>query len=395
LGERLIEEFFDVRFSNFFSFPNAKTKSNAEVADVVVWKNRTVFLIEVKTRDQGTAEIESWAKSRIHDGVEQIIRNHQRIEAKEQIFLNNRYYHTELDCEGVSQIIGLIVLVHDEDCDVLPTQAVSDIYKKSIPIHVLSIKKLVKMTDEIDTIPDLIYYLNDRYEYLKISDISINKELDVLGYYKSHSNKFPQIPLPFESKPYWKDYRAGMKAQIQAREVHNKYSLWLDKIENVFTEQRKLFSGYPFGLYYAWEIGSMSRRERAYLGEKLEKVQRWFEMGKSSRRFAWCNMATGNWLVFYFAKSDHQEIQKSLTRIVELKLIKEVHWESFDFAVYGFGFQVSVTDPPRLLGLATAIAVGADEVKRKYSQKDLEDSQKAWGTPSTKSSRNIEEFPSD
>jgi len=394
-GEKLIGNFFDKNFSRIFSFPNAKTKSNAQVADVLVWMNRTVFLVEVKTRDDGTASINSWAESRICDAVEQLSRNYQRIKAKEQIFLNNAYYHTHLDCKGISQIIGLIVLVHEENCDILPSQVVSNIYKQEMPIHIFSNNQLINMTDEIDTIPDFIYYLNDRYKYLKISDIPLNRELDVLGYYKSQSNSFPQIPLDLDSKSYWSDYRTAMTAQIQARDTHNEHSLLLDKIENVFTEQRKLFDGLPSGLYYAWEIGSMSRRERAYLGEKLDKVQDWFEPGKSSRRFAWCNMATGNWLVFYFSKSKPQEIRKSLTRIVELKLIKEVHWNSFDFAVYGFGFQISVTYPTRLLGLATAIAVGASEVKGKYSNKDLEDSQRIWGTPSTLYSRKIEEFPSD
>ncbi len=56
VGEKLVSNFFDRNFSKIFSFPNPKTKKNEEIADVLIWLNRTVFLIEVKTRsDDGTA----------------------------------------------------------------------------------------------------------------------------------------------------------------------------------------------------------------------------------------------------------------------------------------------------------------------------------------------------
>jgi hypothetical protein len=50
LGEKLIANFFDTHSSRLFSFPNPKTNSNAEVADVLVWWNHAVLLVEVKTR---------------------------------------------------------------------------------------------------------------------------------------------------------------------------------------------------------------------------------------------------------------------------------------------------------------------------------------------------------
>ena len=393
VGERLIADFFDKHISKIFSFSNAKTKSNAQVADVLVWLNRTIFLIEVKTRDKGKVATESWAMSRIQEGFAQIKKNYERIKSKEQIFLHNSYYQTQLDCEGIGQVIGIIVLIHDEDLALSPSQAVEDIYNQEIPIHVFSGKTLFEMADEIDTVPDFHYYLNDRFDYLKISDIPLNQELDALGYYKSQSNQFPHSDVNFASQSFWEVYKKSMSGQIENRNVHNQYSSWLDMLEDIFTKPRRLFDGYPLGLYFAWEIGSISRRERAYLGEKLEEVEDWFISGKLFRRFAWLNMSTGNWLVFYFSKLNSDQIGDNLARVSKLKLISEVHRNSFDFGVYGFGFQVSVTFPPRLLGLTSATAIGADEVKGKYSEKDLQDSLRIWAPPEAYSVRIIEEFP--
>ena len=81
IGELLISNFFDENFSKIYSFPSPKAQDKAEIADVLIWLNRTAFLIEVKTRDtdEGTASIESWAHARIKKASEQINRNFKKI----------------------------------------------------------------------------------------------------------------------------------------------------------------------------------------------------------------------------------------------------------------------------------------------------------------------------
>jgi len=393
LGEQLIARFFDSHYSKFFSFPNPKTKSNAEVSDVLVWMNRLVFLIEVKTREEGTAPIDSWVRSRIQDAVVQIEVNYNRLKNNETINLHNPYYHTTLDCMGIKRIVGLIVLIYNGKCNMLPTHAVPDIYERELPIHVLSWNDLIQLTNEIDTVPDLLYYLNDRFECLKSADIPLDTELNVLGYYKIHSNNFPNKPINFGEEPYWDVYQNTLAKSISKRSLHNKYSEWIDKIESVFSEQRKLFDGYPLGLYFAWELGAISRRVRAYIGQKLDTVQDWFMKGKSSRRFALLNRMTGNWIVFYFSKSKPGALHKELYRMVELKIIKEIEDEGFKSGVYGFGFQVSSDSPPRLIGLASAIIVGADVVKGKYTTKDLEEAYHQFGPKGVRQKIRVDEYP--
>ena len=186
-GRKLIAEFFDSNYSKFFSFPNPKAKSNAQVADVLIWMNRVVFLIEVKTRSEGRyTSIDSWARSKIQEAVRQITTNYKRIKDGETVNLHNSYYHTTLDCVGISKIIGLVILVHDDQINYLPSHAVSDIYKNGMPIHVISWNNLRQMTTEIDTVPDFVYYLNDRSNYLELADIPLSAELNVLGYYNMY-----------------------------------------------------------------------------------------------------------------------------------------------------------------------------------------------------------------
>lgn len=391
-GEQLIENFFDCYFSRIFSFPNPKTKTNAQVGDVLVWTNRKVLLVEVKTRDEelGNQSIEYWIFNRIKKAVKQITNNYNRIKVNDDIFLNNSFYHTQLDCNGIGIIIGLIVLVYEEDCPVYPSSYMNDIYTKEIPIHVLAWNDLKKMTQEIDTIPDLFCYLTDRYEYLKYTDIPLNRELNALGIYKENNNKFPSKPVDFINQNYWEKYCFSMSYKIELRNKHNQNSFWFDKIENIFTDQRKLFGGYPLGLYFAWEIGALSRRERAYLGDRLKSVQSWFESGNSSRKFAVLNISTGNWIIFYFSKSDQIIQQKELNDLIRLKLIQLINDDSFDGGVYGFGFQISKIFPPQLLGLGNAMVWGADEVKDKFSEKDVEIAKRIWGS---RQSKKIKEFP--
>jgi len=394
IAERLVSNFFDENFSKIFSFPNPKTNAKAEVADVLIWLNRIVFLIEVKTRDEdeASASINSWFYSQTEKAIGQIAKNFKRIKSKEPIFLHNSYYNTRLDYEGLTQFIGLIILVYDEEYTHKPSEHFLDIYKEEIPIHVFAWKDLARILEEIDTVPDFIYYLQDRFDYIKISDIPLEQELNVLGYYKSQSNKFPQIPVDF-SFPYWENYKSSMQDQIQARNAHNQYSVWFDKLEQLFTSQRKLFDGNPLGLYFAWELGALSRRERAYFGEKLASVQQWFDDGNSSRQFALQNGRTQNWLVFYFSKLPPEAAHKILERLVELKIIKEVHLNSFNLGIYGFSFNVSTIYPHQLQGLNSAIVMGADAQKGKYTGKDIEEAYREWGDNSGYYGKKIEEFP--
>lgn len=392
IGEQIISNFFDESFSDILCFPNPKTKNNVQVSDILLWLNRFIFLIEVKTFVSSNYHINDWARDRIIEGVEQLEKNYDRILSNQQIFLNNKYYHTKLDCEGLSEIYGLIILVHDEDCTIKPSDVCSNIYATKLPIHVFSWNKLQSITQEIDTLPDFKYYLQDRLKFVKHSDIPLNKELDAIGLYKMGLNTFPETPINFENSAYWDTYISSMVIKRKNRELDNEDSKWLDSFESLFTDNRKLFNDIPLGLHFTWVFAVISRRERASMGKKFNNVQKYFLEGKQSRYFAFCVPATGHWIVFYFSKHEDKEQSVILRKMVDLKLIQLIEDEDFQYAVFGIGIKVSSLYPPKILGINAAILIGADVVKGTYSNDDIRLAKTIWGNIR---SREIDEFPSN
>ena len=391
--EKLVSHFFDSKISKFYTF-KARSKDKAEIADAVVWHNRELFLIEVKSRDpqKATAPIESWATGKIEEAVTQVRRNFDRCIARETIYLHNEYFHVELDYEGLTYYTGLVILCFDGACNLCPTDSIPDIYTGPLRFHVLTWNDLCSLSSEVDTVPDLFYYLQDRYQYVRKHDIPLGVEKEVIGCYKLHENTFPSDEINFAASSLWTEYQETMAAAINRRDTHNDYSLIVDELEACLADARKLFSGLPIGLYYVWEIGSQTRRQRAYLGKTRHRVRQDFEKGRRSRQFCIFNQSSHNWHVYYFFNDVGKSIGSRLRRIVRLKLIKEVHISKFEYGVYGFAFRVSSTIPLRLLGLAEATVMGACEANG-YSDTDLDEALRVWGSQKYTSMVQIREFP--
>lgn len=379
-GEELIRELIDIKLSQILTFPRPRTSQGAEVSDILIWMNRLAILVEVKTRAEGTTRIENWARNRIQEGVEQIVESYERIQRNETINLHNDYYHASLDCASIADVIGIIILVHEEEFNLKPSSMQREIYRKPVPIHVFSWNDLREMTKEIDTLSDLRFYLHDRYQYVQSYDIHVGAEIEAIGFYKSHNYKFPSDEVDFLSTSYWDEYQTKFASAIEARDSENQASGWIDNLEQLFTKPRRLYDGLPMGLYFAWEVASLPRRYRTIIGQKMESVQDWFDEGNSSRKFAYFNKGTGNWLVFYYLRGNTRQVQRELERLVRLKLVLEVHNHEFKHAVYGFGFSVSLIDPPRLLGMPAA-EVSADPkvIEGDFTQDEVDEAGQNWG----------------
>lgn len=392
IGENLLNNLVDNNYTKIFTFPNPRTESGAQVADNIIWMNRLVILIEVKTRTEGPATIQNWARNRIEEGVKQIKKNYKRIKNNEHINLHNDYYNVKLDSENVTRIIGLIILVPGEQLEIYPSDYVNNIYKLPLPIHVLTIEDLRNITQEIDTVTDLEWYFHDRYKYInQYHDIVTGHELDAVGHYKANEYKFPESITDFHQSNYWKKYITNFKERIDARDRENLASEWIDNLENIFIEQRGLIYDIPLGLYFAWELGSLPRRFRTIIGQKIETVQDWFLKGHSSRKFAYRNEATGNWMLFYFLRGNTRQVDRELEKLVRLKLIVEVEKNQFEYAVFGFGSKISVLDPPMLMGLVSASFFSDEEIsKGNYSDEELLEAQQLFGH---RKEQSMKEFP--
>jgi len=222
-------------------------------------------------------------------------------------------------------------------------------------------------------------------------DIPMGLELEALGFYKSNEYRFPDERVDFLSTSFWEHYQTKFAERIKARDSENIHCGWLDNLEQAFTQPRRLFDGLPLGLYLAWEVGSLDRRFCTIIGQKMESVQEWFLEGNTSRKFAYNNPSTGNWLVFIYFRGNARQVQRELERLVRMKLIIEVNNNNFEYGVYGFGFQVSNIDPPQLMGMPCAEINGdSDILAGNFSQEEVSEASKIWGN---RQSYEIKEFP--
>ncbi|HEY3136683.1 MAG TPA: hypothetical protein VGL29_11705 [Blastocatellia bacterium] len=391
-GERKVQRFFDANIGNIITFPNAKTKSNAQIADLLVWLNWKALLVEVKTRISSKVTLDQWVKERVADAANQITKSYARCVGGEQIYVNNDFYNVRFDDKGVAFYSGLIVLNYEGTSNVLPSVAVSDIYRRSIPIHAISYDDLAHLSHEIDTFPDLRYYLKDRFDYIKKYDIPLGVEKEVIGRYKLFNNRFPDNYVNFQTSKFWREYQTVMEEAIERRNAHNEHGTFIDGLEEAFRHKRKLHGSIPLGLSFAWELGAMSRRERAIVGERIDGAKLRFERGGNRRYFSFQNPSTTNWLVFVFSNGSSEELCREVEQLTRLKLIKEAQFHDFEFAAYGFAFQVSRTHPIRLLGLRRATVISPDAVTP-YSDAELEAAISIWGDKHVGLPIPILEFP--
>ncbi len=149
-GERKVQSFFDANIGNIITFPNAKTKSNAEIADLFIWLNRKVMLVEVKTHVSSKIELDQWIQERIIYAVEQITKSYSKCVGGEEIYVHNDHYHVRFDNAGPSFYMGLIVLNFEGQSNVLPSVAMPDIYGRPLPIQVISYDDLAQLSQEIN-----------------------------------------------------------------------------------------------------------------------------------------------------------------------------------------------------------------------------------------------------
>jgi hypothetical protein len=391
-GETMVQLFFDRNLSPHYCFPHARTKSNAQVADLFVWMNRVVLLVEVKTR-RGGVGTPTWASSAVQNGAGQIRDNAKRLRGQEEIFLRNDHYDVRFDFEGISLVMGLVVLVCDPEEGILPTVALADVYSEDPPVQVLTSGDLEDLSKEIDTMPDLIYYLTDRLSLVRRQDIPLGVELGVLGIYKSGDNQFPLSIAGLLNGSSWTDYRTSRRQEIALRDEENRESAWVDAIASRICSRKRQHDRLPVGLYLAWELCSLPRRGRAIIGQKIASLERAFAGRRSRRYFAFENPITGNWLVFLFSTANEDHIHDELRELVELKATKEIQLDDFQNAVYGFAIQVSQTWPRRPLSICSVMFITADEVNKRYSSVQQVRAREVWGGESRKHRIEIEEFP--
>lgn len=217
------------------------------------------------------------------------------------------------------------------------------------PIAVMTVVDFESLLLEADTVSDLGLYLGDRYRFLlrvfpevptPFLKLGTTLERELIGLYKLYDNSF-NVAAWKESKDksFWYRYQIQRAVEIERRDNENAISAPLDYL---ISEIRRQNGPHSPTNQHAWELALLTRRERAWVAARIQrKHERLLETG-DDQKFAFKNMHTGCWDVFYFNYGiDVEFFRAEAQRMVNRKMWVERGLSDFEYSVFGYAMRYS------------------------------------------------------
>jgi hypothetical protein len=266
-------------------------------------------------------------------------------EQGEQVEFDTRY----LSGVGFS---GIILLDCDDYLEKPHFKTVLKSLKLPFPVAAMTKQDFLDLLSEVDTIPDLTYYLHDRADFLRqvyeqqahlFLDLNNRLERNLISFYKFYENNFPVSKWnPNEALDHYHIYQVARKEQIEARDAENTGSRLIDELVDVLRSRNQPSDS---TLLHSWELATLTRRQRAAVAPKIDDAIESMLDGNSRRQFAFYNQATGCWLVFFFQYGgDAENFRKRAVRLTRYKLFVELEERNFQYSVFGYAFRKSSID---------------------------------------------------
>lgn len=353
-AERLLTDLCSKKFLRGFVFhsPRYRDPTEIEAGDVVIWARREVIVFELIKRESTYGSSTKQFVKRIGTKRDQLTKDFYAFknpdidielvnEQREEVYFDNQ----DIDPFRFS---GIVIVDCDDDIKNLHYKTVLKLLSLPFPAAIMTQQDLLDLLEEVDTIPDMAFYLRDRFEFLKqvylphchhFLNLNSRLERNLIAFYKIHDNKFP--PDEWRAQEvlnYHLIYTGRMRDQILARNAENDQSFVIDKIIDCCSQPSKL---------HAWELASTTRRERAGWSNRIQDAFDRMLRGNQERFFAFKNGITGCWLVFFFQYGgDISSFIEKTERLTKYKLFLEIEDQGFEFSVFGYGFWKSsiITD---------------------------------------------------
>jgi hypothetical protein len=166
-------------FSGYWTFPNPKYKSE-EICDALLIWGDVVFIIQVKTR-KGIKSDGEWAKYKIKEEKERILRWVQRLKKEESIILRNKYREIVFPREEIKWYYGLVVLNHVSDPYDANEFLKEDSSEQELAIQAISLVDIYNLMKYINTPWDFVNYLESRYRLSQKTSIKVHEEGNNFG----------------------------------------------------------------------------------------------------------------------------------------------------------------------------------------------------------------------
>lgn len=382
-SEKLFKELCNQQYLKGFVFhsPKYNDPTEKEAGDVVLWVRDCLIVFEIVWRNTSSNPSTKSFIRRVSEKRKQLECDFKTYKDKQVVLINEEGKTVEYGKDNFldNNFSGVIIVDSDVELEDIHRQSYKKTLENDFPIAVMTKNDFEDLLIEIDTVPDLLYYLRDRHNFVKdiyshcpekFINLNLRIERDLIALYKRKSNSFDKYTYDdFLKNNIWDRYREEFQGKIEIRDKENEQTSVIDNLidsllKNPLEEERM-----PL---HAWELGLLSRRERVYLANKINNAL--LGNRKESRQFAYFNPNTKCWLVFYFQYSTQNEsLLDDLENMTNLKLIKEIEEKSFIYSVFGYGFHI--------LSNELALVIEDAEYNLSYSQQKYNESLKYFGKP--------------
>lgn len=354
-SERLFAELCGQLYLKGFVFhsPKFKDPTEQEAGDVVLWIRTELIVFEILSRNPSAFGSTKSFTKQIGRKREQLIRDFRVYsDSGKNISMLNEIGETisyDHDCFLKSNFCGVVIVDADTPIEKLHFETVSKSLEQEFSIAIMTKHDFNDLLGEIDTVPDLLFYLKDRKAFLKhvfqdeptlFLNLSIHTERNLIGFYKLHDNSFPVEEWKASScKEFWLKYQREFADRIELRDRDNVDSFIFDEIIDLL---RNINNPDDSTLLHSWELAVLPRRFRAGLAKKLKKAFEDMLGQRSKRHFAFHNPLTDCWSLFYFQYGGNSKsFREEAERLSKMKMQVERVQQNFPYSVFCFAFRKS------------------------------------------------------
>lgn len=358
-SERLFAELCAKNYLKGFVFHSPRIGENysEEVGDVVLWVRTQIIVFEIIWRNNSISSTESTKSfvKKIGKKRDQLLKDYNYFETRsEEIHLKNEndeivsFTNQNFHPDNFS---GVVLIDCDNELEELHYKTIEKSLESKFPIAFMTKNDFLFLVNEADTIPDLTYYLKDRFNFLRsvyslshsyFRNLNNTFEKELIALYKMNDYTFSlAVWNEHADKKFWDTYQTDYAEMIRKRNAENADSFIID---NIINELRNINTNENSTILHASELAIFPRRARAQkfatkIVDAIEKLKN----GNELRYFSVYNETTGCWLLFYFyLGGDANRFIKNVTEYCRLKLFYEMHKNNFQYSVFGYGFRKSI-----------------------------------------------------
>ena len=358
-SERLFAELCAKNYLKGFVFhsPRLGINNSEEVGDVVLWVRNQIIVFEIIWRNNSIASTESTKSfvKKIGKKRDQLLKDYNYFETRnddiqlknengELVSFTSQNFHSDNFC-------GIVLVDCDNKLEELSYKTIEKSLESSFPIAFMTKNDFMFLVNEADTIPDLTYYLKDRFNFLKkiysnshsyFRNFNDSFEKEIIALYKMNEYSFPlDIWNASVDKKYWNIYQTDYAELIRKRNAENAESYIID---NIIDELRNINTNENSTILHTSELAIFPRRSRAQkIAAKINDAIERLKNGNELRYFSFYNETTECWLLFYFyLGGDSNSFIDNVTKYCRLKLFYEMNHNNFQYSVFGYGFRKSV-----------------------------------------------------